>query len=62
MSTTTQTDSTTPTDEQLPDSTDDAIDSSLTTSWTERCSAPMTFDPTNGADMGQFETDAEQRE
>lgn len=62
MATTTQTDSTIRTDEQPPNHTGTAIDSRPTTSWTERCSAPLTFDLTSDAATGQFQTDAEPRE
>jgi len=60
MAITTQTDSTTATDEQLPDRSEPTTDSRDTTPWTERCGAPMTFDPTSGAAMGQFETAADE--
>jgi len=58
---TTQIDSTTLTDDQPTEYSETPTDSPLTTSWTEHCGAPMTFDPTSHAAMGQFETAAEER-
>jgi len=71
MATRIQTDTTTRTDEQHA-TTDSASEDSYTRpsdhaagsrageSWTERCGAPRTFDPTNHAEMGQFDTTADQ--
>ncbi|ACV48749.1 MULTISPECIES: hypothetical protein [Halomicrobium] len=71
MATRIQTDTTTRTDEQHATTdpasegsytrpSDRTPESTATESWTERCGAPRTFDPTNHAEMGQFDTTADQ--
>jgi hypothetical protein len=69
MATQIQTDATTHSDEQ-PRTTDIATDDERAaggrstspdgSSWTDRCGAPATFDPSSHASMGQFDTTAEQ--
>jgi hypothetical protein len=69
MATQIQTDATNHSDEQ-PLTTDIATDDDRPTghasapptggSWTDRCGAPATFDPTSHASMGQFDTTADQ--